>query len=164
MEPPKSYKKVQKLTGCLAALNRFISKSGERNLPFFKTLRRMSQEKFTWDEERLLTTWAVELSEFELSYIPRISVKAQVLADFVIESTPRAYPQAPMRQIEEITDPKDFKWSLHVDGHETTKDRGQGIEFRHIPREENEEADRLSRLAITYYSELLEGVYVEMCN
>ncbi|GAA0153676.1 hypothetical protein LIER_11854 [Lithospermum erythrorhizon] len=31
-------------------------------------------------------------------------------------------------------------------------------------REENEEVDQLSRLSITYYSELPEGVYVEMCN
>ncbi|GAA0148199.1 hypothetical protein LIER_07712 [Lithospermum erythrorhizon] len=51
MKPPNSYKDVRKLTGCLAALNRFISKSGERNLPFFKNLKRMSKEKFVWDEE-----------------------------------------------------------------------------------------------------------------
>ncbi|GAA0185488.1 hypothetical protein LIER_32776 [Lithospermum erythrorhizon] len=51
MKPPNSYKEVQKLTGCLAALNRFISKSRERNLPFFKNLRRMFEEKFIWDEE-----------------------------------------------------------------------------------------------------------------
>ncbi|GAA0167248.1 hypothetical protein LIER_22223 [Lithospermum erythrorhizon] len=52
MKPPNSYKDVQKLIGCLAALNRSISKSGERNLPFFKNLRRMSRENFLWEEER----------------------------------------------------------------------------------------------------------------
>ncbi|GAA0141081.1 hypothetical protein LIER_02307 [Lithospermum erythrorhizon] len=51
MKPPNSYKEVQKLTGCLAALNRFITKSGERNLPFFKNLSHMSKQKFHWDEE-----------------------------------------------------------------------------------------------------------------
>ncbi|GAA0172028.1 hypothetical protein LIER_25936 [Lithospermum erythrorhizon] len=51
MKPPNSYKEVQKLTGCLATLNRLISKSGERNLPFFKNLRHMSKEKFHCDEE-----------------------------------------------------------------------------------------------------------------
>ncbi|GAA0176482.1 hypothetical protein LIER_29464 [Lithospermum erythrorhizon] len=51
MEPPKGYQEVQKLIGCLAALNRFISKSGEKNLPFFKNLRRMFQERFTLDKE-----------------------------------------------------------------------------------------------------------------
>ncbi|GAA0138810.1 hypothetical protein LIER_34985 [Lithospermum erythrorhizon] len=51
MEPPAGYKDIRKLTWCLAALCRFISKSGEWNLPFFKHLRRASKEHFTWDEE-----------------------------------------------------------------------------------------------------------------
>jgi hypothetical protein len=42
-------KDVQKLTGCMAALNRFISRLGERGLPFFKLLKR--QDKFQWMEE-----------------------------------------------------------------------------------------------------------------
>ncbi|GAA0158213.1 hypothetical protein LIER_15300 [Lithospermum erythrorhizon] len=46
-----NYKDVQKLTGCLVALSRFISKSGERNLPFFKNSRRASKKTFLWDEE-----------------------------------------------------------------------------------------------------------------
>jgi hypothetical protein len=36
--PPQSSRDVQRLTGRLAALNRFISKSAERSLPFLKTL------------------------------------------------------------------------------------------------------------------------------
>jgi ribonuclease HI len=42
-------KDVQKLTGCMAALNRFISQLGERGLPFFKLLK--YQDKFQWTEE-----------------------------------------------------------------------------------------------------------------
>ncbi|GAA0154611.1 hypothetical protein LIER_12544 [Lithospermum erythrorhizon] len=38
------------------------------------------------------------------------------------------------------------------------------VVFEHIPREENEEADCLSRLATTYYSDLPRGVYVEICD
>jgi hypothetical protein len=44
MEAPTRIKDVQKLTGCMAALNRFISRLGERGLPFFKILKR--QDKF----------------------------------------------------------------------------------------------------------------------
>jgi hypothetical protein len=36
---PRTVKDVQKLTGCLAALSRFISQLGERGLPFFKLLK-----------------------------------------------------------------------------------------------------------------------------
>ncbi|GAA0148772.1 hypothetical protein LIER_36794 [Lithospermum erythrorhizon] len=35
MQVPKSYKEVQRLAGCLVALNRFISLFGDKNLPFF---------------------------------------------------------------------------------------------------------------------------------
>jgi hypothetical protein len=49
MKAPTCIKDVQKLTGCMAALNRFISKLGERGLrglPFFKLLKH--QGKFVW--------------------------------------------------------------------------------------------------------------------
>jgi hypothetical protein len=39
MQDPVSMKDVQKLTGRVAALNRFIPKAAERSLPFFQVLR-----------------------------------------------------------------------------------------------------------------------------
>jgi hypothetical protein len=44
MKPPKSVKDIQKLTGCMAALSRFISRLGDKGLPFFKLLK--ASEKF----------------------------------------------------------------------------------------------------------------------
>ncbi|GKU88859.1 hypothetical protein SLEP1_g3075 [Rubroshorea leprosula] len=38
MEPPKSVKDIQRLTGRVAALHRFISKSADKCLPFFKIM------------------------------------------------------------------------------------------------------------------------------
>jgi hypothetical protein len=46
MEPPNSKKGTQRLVGRLASLNRFISRSAERNLPFFEILK--SAEVFQW--------------------------------------------------------------------------------------------------------------------
>jgi ribonuclease HI len=46
MEPPNSNKGAQRLAGRLASLNRFISRSTERNLPFFEILK--SAEVFQW--------------------------------------------------------------------------------------------------------------------
>jgi hypothetical protein len=40
MKPPKSLHDVQKLTGWMAALSRFISSLGIRGLPFFKLLKK----------------------------------------------------------------------------------------------------------------------------
>jgi hypothetical protein len=49
MKAPTCIKDMQKLTGCMAALNRFISNLGEWGLPFFKLLKH--QEKFVWTPE-----------------------------------------------------------------------------------------------------------------
>jgi hypothetical protein len=46
MEPPNSKKGAQRLAGRLASLNRFISRSVDRNLPFFEILK--SPEVFQW--------------------------------------------------------------------------------------------------------------------
>jgi hypothetical protein len=49
MQPPKNVKDIQKLTGCMAALSHFISRLGEKGLPFFKLLK--ASEKFVWSAE-----------------------------------------------------------------------------------------------------------------
>ena len=50
MEEPKSIRDVQKLTGQIAALNRFIPRSADRSIPFFKVLR--NANKFEWGPEQ----------------------------------------------------------------------------------------------------------------
>ena len=40
MQPPRNPKEVQKLTGMIATLNRFISRSADRCRPFFKLLNK----------------------------------------------------------------------------------------------------------------------------
>ena len=49
LQPPRNPKEVQKLTGMMAALNRFISKSAERCRPFFLLLHKWKE--FQWSEE-----------------------------------------------------------------------------------------------------------------
>jgi hypothetical protein len=49
MGAPSTIKDGQKLTGCMAVLNKFISRLGERGLPFFKLLKH--QVKFQWTKE-----------------------------------------------------------------------------------------------------------------
>jgi hypothetical protein len=48
MQDPISVKDVQKLTGRVAALKRFIPRAAERSLPFFQVLR--SAKNFQWSE------------------------------------------------------------------------------------------------------------------
>jgi hypothetical protein len=49
MNRPTGKKDVMKLTGMMAALGHFISKLGEKGLPFFKLLKK--SDKFQWTEE-----------------------------------------------------------------------------------------------------------------
>jgi ribonuclease HI len=63
MTPSQLARDVQRLTGRLVALNRFISKSAERSLPFLKTLR--GAKDFTWGPEQatIFTSLKQHLSE-----------------------------------------------------------------------------------------------------
>ena len=47
--PIKNMKGVQRITGCLAALSRFISRLGERVLPMYKLLKK--SDHFAWTDE-----------------------------------------------------------------------------------------------------------------
>ena len=49
MGKPKNLRGVQKLTGRLAALSRFIGRLGEKALPFYQPLKKSN--KFEWADE-----------------------------------------------------------------------------------------------------------------
>ena len=49
MGSPTRLKEVQKLTRCVVALNRFISRMGEKGLPLFKLLKK--SDHFMWTSE-----------------------------------------------------------------------------------------------------------------
>jgi hypothetical protein len=49
MCPPRNLKEMQRLVGCMAALGRFIARSGEKALPFFKLMK--CTRKFEWTPE-----------------------------------------------------------------------------------------------------------------
>src|SRR4051812_21223778 len=46
MEQPKNLKQVQKFTGCLASLSRFLSRLGVKAIPLYQLMK--NTEKFTW--------------------------------------------------------------------------------------------------------------------
>ncbi|KAK0589445.1 hypothetical protein LWI29_014410 [Acer saccharum] len=229
----RTLKDVQRLTGCLASLNRFIAKSTDRCLPFFKALRKGKGIEWNEDCEKAfqalkdylgrvpllskpetgetlymylsvsevatssvlvrqeegiqkpiyytskallpaetryspaekmafalitaarklrpyfqahkievytscplklilqkpevsgrLTKWAIELSEFDVEYLPRTSIKAQAVAVFIAEFTEPSIEVARM-MVEQ--NKKIFKWQLRVDGLSNTHGSGAGV-------------------------------------
>ena len=68
LQPPRNLKEVQKLTGMMATLNRFISRSVERCRPFFLLLHKWKE--FEWSEECVMAFQ--ELKQY-LSHPPIMS-------------------------------------------------------------------------------------------
>ncbi|KAK0570777.1 hypothetical protein LWI29_006363 [Acer saccharum] len=198
IKSPKCMKDVQKLTGRVAALNRFISKSSKKCLPFFNILRK--NKAFEWNDDSVsavlvreegrsqhpvyyvsktlldaetrysrleklalalvmaarklrpyfqchsikvltayplknilhkpelsgrLTKWAVELSEYDISFHPRSAMKSQVLADFITDFTPGESVHAE-QELVALTVTSGI-WTLSVDGSSSIKGSGLGL-------------------------------------
>ncbi|GFS34928.1 hypothetical protein Acr_00g0036800 [Actinidia rufa] len=85
------------------------------------------------DTSGRLLKWSIELSEFRIEYRPRMAIKAQALADFIVESTHEGTPQPetalPETEIsEEPTSEKDLAhWILFVDGSSNQHGCGAGL-------------------------------------
>ena len=56
-----------------------------------------------------LVQWAIELGQFNIEYWPRVAIKAQVFADFIVEFT---YPQGEEEPLKEDMDSSD-RWICH---------------------------------------------------
>ena len=52
MSPPQTLKEMQKLAGCVTSLGHFISKLGERALPFFKLMKKKGPFEWTPEADR----------------------------------------------------------------------------------------------------------------
>ena len=77
MKPPTTKKGVQKLTGGLASLNRFISRSAEKCLPFFKALKGTSTMQ--WGKEQAKAFEALKAYIENLVIMSSPSEKAELL-------------------------------------------------------------------------------------
>nr|XP_025607768.1 uncharacterized protein LOC112701193 [Arachis hypogaea] len=62
-----------------------------------------------------MMTWAIELSQYDLQYEPRHAIKAQAMADFLVEATG------------DPTKETGIRWRIHVDGASNQKSGGAGV-------------------------------------
>ncbi|XP_024028609.1 uncharacterized protein K02A2.6-like [Morus notabilis] len=67
-----------------------------------------------------LLKWSVELSQFDIKYVPRTAIKGQALVDFLAEFSHRPVP-ATSGEVE-VT-----KWKLYVDGASSENGSGAGV-------------------------------------
>ncbi|KAL0434157.1 UNVERIFIED_CONTAM: Retrovirus-related Pol polyprotein from transposon opus [Sesamum latifolium] len=126
MSPPTTKKEVQKLTGRMAALSRFLSRGAERGLPFFKTLRKV--EGFSWNEE--CQKAFKSLKEY-LSKPPVLTKTINGREVVRISVCIGGCSECCFDYISEVTGNEDSKhqqeWTMFVDGSSTSSKSGVGI-------------------------------------
>lgn len=72
MKVPQNIQDVQRLVGKIMALSRFISRSADRSLPFFKVLWKLA--KFSWDKKCDITFSNLKNYLEKLSILHRLKV------------------------------------------------------------------------------------------
>jgi hypothetical protein len=122
-------KKVQRLTGCMVALSRFISRLGEKGMPFYKLLKKV--DKFQWTTEaqealealkKFLTTPPVlkpprratpnQLAEDLLLYISCMTHMVSIALVVEQAEEGHTYPvQHPVYFINEVLGPSKMKYT-----------------------------------------------------
>jgi hypothetical protein len=84
MEVPRSQKKVQRLTGCMAALSRFISRLGEKGMPFYKLLKKVDKIQWTIEAQEALEALKKFLTTPPVLKPPRRAMSGQPAEDLLL--------------------------------------------------------------------------------
>ncbi|KAL0434819.1 UNVERIFIED_CONTAM: hypothetical protein Sradi_0189800 [Sesamum radiatum] len=171
LRSPRTLNEMQKFTGKITSLSRFISRSADRSLLFFKAFGKAKEFKWTEECEQALDNLKQYLATPLLSanhklgevlflylavseeavssvlvreqeknqnpvYYGRTAIKAQALADFIVEFT------------REQGQDERWGWLLHVDGSSNASNGGTGVLLQEPDGVEIEVAARLSFPAI----------------
>ncbi|KAL0453506.1 UNVERIFIED_CONTAM: hypothetical protein Slati_1328700 [Sesamum latifolium] len=131
-EAEKRYAQIEKLALALVITARKLR-------PYFQSHKIIVLTNYTLglimtrpDASGRLVKWAVEMGEYDIEYQSKTTIKAQVLADFVVEFTGERIPQTK------------GGWLLHVDGSSNANNGGAGILLQGPDEVEIEVAARLS--------------------
>ena len=90
----KRYPKMEKLILALVTTSRKLRPYFQAHTVEVPTEYLMKQILHKLETSGRLMKWAIELSEFDIRYKPRITVKGQILANFIIEFTPTQSTEA----------------------------------------------------------------------
>ncbi|KAL0305077.1 UNVERIFIED_CONTAM: Retrovirus-related Pol polyprotein from transposon.6 [Sesamum angustifolium] len=126
MKPPPNLNEVQRLADCIAALNRFISQSAERSLPFFKALRkpRISSGMRTFQQAfRDMKAYLAQQTQLGETIYLYLAARQQTVNSVLIEEKRRTLEAHLLREQEG----NEGNWLLHIDGSSTLTGSGVGV-------------------------------------
>ncbi|GJU27001.1 reverse transcriptase domain-containing protein [Tanacetum coccineum] len=174
---PRCLKDVQKLNGKLASLNRFLSKSAKKSLPFFKTLKKCTEKDrsscIDSSRSRLILT---NSEGVEFTYAMRFKFKAtnnEVEYKALIAGL-RIAEQMGVKNLQANVDSRLV--ANQVSGSYVAKEPGmvqyfekvktltsnfKEFSIKQVPRSENKKADALSKIVSTSFAHLNKQVLVE---
>nr|XP_025684604.1 uncharacterized protein LOC112785350 [Arachis hypogaea] len=109
------YSKLEKLALALLISSRRLRQYFQGHQVVVRTGQGIRQVLQKPDLAGRMMTWAIELSQYDLSYEPRHAIKAQAMADFLVEVTGNP------------TEDTSTRWKLHVDGASNQTSGGAGI-------------------------------------
>nr|GEW32594.1 reverse transcriptase domain-containing protein [Tanacetum cinerariifolium] len=99
-----------------------------------------------------LQKWSIELEEYAIHYRPRVSVKGQILAYFIVERPEEDSLDTPMEEADMI---------LYLEKVRALANSFRMFSIKQVPRSENKKADALSKIASTSFAHLSKQVLVE---
>ncbi|XP_057745580.1 uncharacterized protein LOC130963489 [Arachis stenosperma] len=102
--PELRYSKLEKLALTLLTSSRRLRQYFQGHQVVVRTDQEIRQVLQKPDLAGRMITWAIELSQYDLRYEPRHAIKAQAMADFIVEVTGDPVEDTGTR------------WKLHIDG------------------------------------------------
>nr|XP_020189507.1 uncharacterized protein LOC109775157 [Aegilops tauschii subsp. strangulata] len=156
MQRPTQLRDVQKFTGCLASLNRFISWLREKALPLYQLMKKTTCFKWTdqADEaflqlKRMLSTppFLAAPTAKEPMYLYIAATSRVVSTMIMFERLEDGKAQPVRRPVYYLS--KELSASKQNNPHYQKIGHFDGCEFLHVPRADNEQADALARIGST---------------
>ena len=122
------YSKTKKIVFALITSAQYLKPYFQAHPIVVLTDQPLRQILQKYDMFNHLIKWIVKLSEFDIQYKPRSTIKSQVSADFIAECTiPDETPTLQQESTKESTPLSPRPWILHVDGSSTPSASGAGI-------------------------------------
>ncbi|XP_016167896.1 uncharacterized protein LOC107610350 [Arachis ipaensis] len=109
------YSKLEKLALALLTSSCRLRQYFQGHQVVVRTDQRIRQVLQKPDLAGRMMTWAIELSQYDLRYEPRHAIKAQAMADFLVEVTG------------DPTEDTGTRWKLHIDEASNQTSEGTGI-------------------------------------
>ncbi|GKB12941.1 RNA-directed DNA polymerase, eukaryota [Tanacetum coccineum] len=167
MPSPKTLKQMQSLSWKLAALNRFLSKSAERSLPFLDTLKKCTNKKdFRWTEatEAAFLKMKKLVSELPTLTTPKKGETLMMGENKLCSDGEALLAGLRIANEMQVKDIHAFVDSKLVASQVEGSYDAKGVSNTHIPRAENRKADALSKLAAVQFDHLSKEALVEVLN